>query len=94
MNVLVALLERRHPGRSCRMLATRLQCDSMAAFGMPVVPPVYWKSANVVAADFDLGRRLWMGVDQGAGSRRRPAPIRATSTISPSLRAECAPQAA
>ena len=40
------------PGRNptqaspCTRFATRLRCESMAAFGVPVVPPVYWSSAR------------------------------------------------
>lgn len=32
--------------RTCRVLHTRLRWVSMAAFGTPVVPPVYWNSAT------------------------------------------------
>src|SRR5208282_3109953 len=37
-------------------LATRLRCVSIAAFGRPVVPPVYWSTAIVVrGSDFASG---------------------------------------
>jgi len=51
------------PGSSFRFqafdwttFATRLRCESIAAFGRPVVPPVYWRTATVVAgSDFTFG---------------------------------------
>ncbi len=49
-----------------RTLDTRFRWVSMAAFGTPVVPPVYWKTATVVA-----GSPGWIGAVPGVRIARR-----------------------
>jgi len=75
----------REPARACRLLATRLRWVRTAAFGVPVVPPVYCRRAGsegLRSAPGGVGGRSARGRRRGSRrSRRAPHPLTASAWV-------------